>query len=150
PARYLCSADELRYLCYHYAAQHREERLIWLVDIAELVRALPEGWDWDEFCAETIQRDLAMPVATSLRRAERWLGLEVPAEALAALCRAASRPQERRAWRAARAGRSELRGIYKSVLAQPGTRARLAFLWQGLVWHATLPGLQRLRAMGSR
>ncbi len=29
--------DELRYLCFHYAAQHQAQRLIWLVDIAELL-----------------------------------------------------------------------------------------------------------------
>ncbi len=48
-ARLLDPEDELRYLCVHYAAEHRGKRLIWLIDIARLLQSLPESWEWQRF-----------------------------------------------------------------------------------------------------
>lgn len=101
---YLAPGDELRYLCYHYAAQHQAARLIWLVDIAELVRALPRvapDWSWQAFIAETRTLGLALPVVVALERAVRLVGLEFPEWVLDTLAVAAAQPAERAAWRAA-------------------------------------------------
>ncbi|HEU5441682.1 MAG TPA: nucleotidyltransferase family protein [Ktedonobacterales bacterium] len=101
---YLTPGDELRYLCFHYAAQHQAARLIWLVDIAELVRALPRvapEWSWQAFAEETRALGLALPVVVALERAVRLVGLEFPEWVLDALAVAAAQPAERGAWRAA-------------------------------------------------
>jgi hypothetical protein len=148
PARYLSAADELRYLCYHYAAQHQDRRLIWLVDIAERVRVLPPTWDWGEFSAETIALGLAMPVASTLGSAERILGLSLPPGSLLELRQAAALPQEQRAWRAARADRNSPRAQYAHLRVQRTIASRLAFIWSSLLWHLALPARRQLVRVG--
>jgi hypothetical protein len=101
PVHGLSSSDELRYLCFHYAAQHQSARLIWLVDIAEMVNTLPVGWEWQAFVDETIERGLATPVAVALDRAQHMLGTRLPAGILPQLRQASTASRERRAWSAA-------------------------------------------------
>ena len=97
----LAPADELRYLCVHLAAEHGMSRLIWLVDIAALVRSLGGDWDWEGFTAETIAARAATPVAVALRRASELLDLDVPPHALGHLQEATRAPGERHTWQAA-------------------------------------------------
>jgi Uncharacterised nucleotidyltransferase len=146
-ARRLSTADELRFLSYHYAAQHVDRRLIWLVDIAEVVRTLPPGWNWQQFTSDTIIRGQAMPVAVALGTAERVLALKVPSKVLLDLNVAAAHPQERMAWRAAQAHRNGLRAMYEHMKVQDGIGGRLAFGWQGLLWHAVLPARNRVTTL---
>jgi hypothetical protein len=138
-AKCLSTADELRFLCYHYAAQHREQRLIWLVDIAEILRALPPMWSWQQFVADTIARRLATPVAVALDRVQHILDVKIPANVLSELTAAADHPRERKAWRAAQASRSGLWAMCAHIRVQDGIVRRLAFGWQGLLWHVILP-----------
>jgi len=103
PVHGLSPSDELRYLCFHYAAQHQSERLIWLVDIAEMVNTLPAGWQWQAFVDETIELGLATPVAVALDRAQNILGTHLPAGILPQLHQASTARRERAAWSAAAA-----------------------------------------------
>lgn len=146
-ARRLSTADELRFLCFHYAAQHRERRLIWLVDIAEILRSLPATWDWPQFVSETIARGLATPVAVALDTAQHVLDVNVPARVSLELRVAASHRKERMAWRAAQANRSGLRAMYEYLKVQEGISGRLAFGWQGVLWHAMLPVRARVSTL---
>ena len=135
-ARYLDPADELRYLCFHYAAQHYAERLIWLVDIAELVRALPADWDWLVFVNETREAGLALPVVYALDLAQRLLELAVPTATLAALTEASAAADEGIAWRIARAPftRPDILTRYLLAFGAPADRAH--FL-RGALPHAS-------------
>jgi hypothetical protein len=101
PVRGLSPEDELRYLCFHYAAQHQSTRLIWLVDIAELANSLPADWRWQAFVDETIELGLATPVAVALGQAHDKLGAHVPEEILPQLRRASATRRERTAWSSA-------------------------------------------------
>jgi hypothetical protein len=87
----------------HSAAQHEQSRLIWSIDIAELVRALPADWDWPEFVRETIAAGLATPVAAALAYCHKTIALPLSPSVLDALVRASSSPDEQAAWRASRA-----------------------------------------------
>ncbi|WIG58077.1 MAG: hypothetical protein OJF49_000822 [Ktedonobacterales bacterium] len=134
-ARYLDPADELRYLCFHYAAQHYAERLIWLVDIAELVGALPADWDWLVFVNDTREAGLALPMAYALALAQQLLDLAIPTAALAALTEAAAAADEGIAWRVARARftRPDILARYLLAFDAPADRAH--FL-RGALPHA--------------
>lgn len=143
----LSTADELRFLCYHYAAQHRDKRLIWLVDIAEILRTLPSTWDWPRFVSDTIARGLATPVAAALDMAQRVLNVKIPAKVMVELHTAASQWKERMAWRAAQASRFGIRAMYQHLRVQDGIAAQLAFARQGLLWHAILPARTRVSSL---
>ncbi|MGH2502545.1 MAG: nucleotidyltransferase domain-containing protein, partial [Ktedonobacterales bacterium] len=96
PVMGLSPSDELRFLCVHCTAGHQvtpaSPRLIWLVDIALLARALPANWDWPAFMRETIALRLATPVYLALSLAHSCLNLEPPAD-LSALWDACLTPQ---------------------------------------------------------
>lgn len=97
--RLLAPNDELRFLAVHCTADHRASQLNWLVDIAELIRKMPDGWRWKDFVAETIAAGQATPLGLALAQCRAALGLAVPDDALTELLRAALAPQERAAWR---------------------------------------------------
>jgi hypothetical protein len=146
-ARRLSTADELRFLCYHYAAQHLDKRLIWLVDIAEILRTLPANWDWPQFVSDTIARGLATPVASALDTVQHILNVKIPAKVMLELHTAASQWKERIAWRAAQASRYGIRAMYGHLKVQDGIAAQLAFARQGLLWHAILPARTRIHSL---
>ncbi|GEM_PF-2255072 len=99
PCRQLALADELRYLCTH-CALHSFKRLIWLVDIAELLHKTQEegDWSWSHFAQDTINGGVAFPVAACLIAAQQWLHASAPDDALAMLAEAATTPQEQARW----------------------------------------------------
>ena len=136
---YLASADELRYLCVHFAAEHRLEPLIWAVDIAELVGALPASWDWACFVEETIAARLAKPVALSLRFCQEQLHLQLPDGVLDALSDAGQATAECEAWIAARS----------PYLTSDWVHAHIASTHSPLEWAIFLRGvlLPRLSAL---
>jgi hypothetical protein len=128
PVPVLAAADELRYLCYHYAAQHQSARLIWLVDIAELVRALPADWSWPAFVDQTIALGLATPVAVSLERAQSMFQVSLPGDVLAALRRAAAMPREVIAWWPATGIFRRPAWLLTCLLVLPSARERLQLI----------------------
>ncbi|MEO7002063.1 MAG: nucleotidyltransferase family protein [Ktedonobacterales bacterium] len=147
-ARYLHPWDELWYLSVHYSVPHEASRLIWLVDIAEVVRAQsqasdstdPGGWDWEGFVGETITHGLAMPVVIALQQARDLLELELPAQVIPALLAAAATPRERQAWLAAHSSSSDIGRLSRHLLSLPGAREKLAFLW-----GAGIVGMRKVR-----
>ena len=146
-AKRLSTADELRFLCFHYAAQHQDKRQIWLVDIAEILRSLPSNWDWSQFVSDTIARGLATPVVVALDTAQRVLDVKIPARVSLELRVAASHVKERMAWRAAQASRYGIRAMHQHLRVQDGIAAQLAFARQGLLWHAILPARTRMSSL---
>jgi Uncharacterised nucleotidyltransferase len=133
PAHYLVPADELRYLALHAIVQHAENRrMIWLVDISELVRSLPPSWDWDAFVEETVLLGLARPVAAALLAAQELGPLPVPSAALERLCRAATAARERRAWRHSLGSEAGVRrpgAVLRALRWQDSMVDRAVFLW---------------------
>jgi putative nucleotidyltransferase-like protein len=97
-AHLLDPEDELRYLCVHYAAEHRGKRLIWLIDIARLLQSLPENWEWERFAATTIALGVATPLLSALDDCQRILGLDVSDAPVTTLRAAAASPAEKRDW----------------------------------------------------
>jgi hypothetical protein len=132
--------DELRYLCFHYAAQHRAERLIWLVDIVEMlppnegVRPDEASRAWEGFVSETISLRLALPITVALVRARRLLGAPIPQPALDALGRAAESPAERSGWRSTQDHQYGPAALARYVMALHTPRERLAFLAGAIRW----------------
>jgi hypothetical protein len=124
----LAPGDELRYLCFHCTAQHQSTRLIWLVDIAELVRALPAEWNWQAFVDETITSGLATPVAVALERARSLLGLPLPGGVLEALWQASRSRRETAAWSSAPVMFRRPDSLLRYLLVQSSTHERLLLL----------------------
>jgi hypothetical protein len=124
PVRTLALADELRYLSFHYAAQHQSSRLIWLVDIAELARQLGQE-DWPAFASQTISLGLATPVAVALERAQSLLGLDLPGGILPDLWRSAATRREAMAWSSAGGVFRHPDSLLRYWLVQPGARERI-------------------------
>ncbi len=127
----LAPADELCFLCMHYAVQHRIGRLIWLADVAEIARRAPDSQTWDTPVTDVIARGIAAPVAMTLARARALLDAPVPAAALERLRAAALTPPERRAWASATRPMSGARWYFSqlAVVSTPVERATL--LWNG-------------------
>lgn len=101
PCFTLAQADELRYLCVHYA-MHGMARLLWLVDIAELLcrAAHDPSWNWVTFVAESSAAGVALPVALALLQAQTVLGTPLPGNVINQLAQAARAPAEQVRWRA--------------------------------------------------
>lgn len=130
--RCLDPEDELRYLAVHCTADHGVGRLIWLVDIAEIVRALPPDWKWADFVSGTVAAGMATPVLVALAHCQASLGLEVPQDVFSALAAAARSTREARAFATNRAdyfGPVGLR-LHLDALTDPLSRA--LFLWHVL------------------
>jgi hypothetical protein len=138
--RYLHPRDELWYLCVHAAIEHRLERLIWLVDIAELVDSLPADWDWQRFIEETRAAGVALPVAAALAYCCAHLRLSAPADALERLYETADTPAEQATCAAAQA--DLLSGEWIQMAAAPVRRAteRAIFLRGVLAPHRSTLG----------
>jgi hypothetical protein len=144
PVRRLSVGDELRFLSVHCTVDHPVGsagiRLIWLADIAELIRALPGDWDWTAFLEETIARGLAAPVAVALTHCQALLDLELPPTALETLRAAAEMPEERARWRTAQTDIFSADGLRAHLSAIQGADELATFL-SGIL----LPGPARIR-----
>lgn len=132
--RCLAYEDELRYLCLHFAVQHDSTRWFWLVDIAQMVDALPPTWNWTAFVDDTIALGLASPVAATIHDAVEKLGLGVPGGELARMQAAAVSPRERAAWKIARSEFAAVGRVSRHILMLHGLNAKLAFI--GEIAHA--------------
>ncbi len=130
--RQLSTGDELRFLCVHCTVDHPVARsgirLIWLVDIAELVRALPNDWGWPGFIQETIALGLATPVAVALAHCQALLDPGLPPEALEALRAAAATPAERTRWRTAQTDIFSADGLRAHLVALQGAGELATFV----------------------
>lgn len=127
----LAPDDELRYLCMHYAAQHQGSRLIWLVDVAELLWARGDGLDWERLVEETLALRIAAPVAITLLRAQALLDAPVPRWAGERLRAAALTSPERRAWTDSQMRMTDWRRFLAQTLLLDGASERLRLLRSG-------------------
>ncbi|HEX8994703.1 MAG TPA: nucleotidyltransferase family protein [Ktedonobacterales bacterium] len=127
----LAEEDELRYLSLHYAAQHQASRLIWLVDVAELLRRRGTAFPWERFVDETIARRIAAPVAITLLRARTLLDAPAPHWACARLKEAALTAAERQAWADSQAPMRNWRRFLAQTLTLDSPVDRLRLLRSG-------------------
>ncbi len=98
PMLTLAPEDELRFLSLHYTVQHRASRLIWLVDVAELLRTHGSAIDWEPLVEQAIACRFAAPLAMTLLPARAWLEAPAPKLVCMRLRAAAQTAPERRAW----------------------------------------------------
>lgn len=127
----LAPEDELRFLSLHYAVQHGASRLIWLVDVAELLRARGADLAWDRLVDETIARGAAGPVAVTLLRAHALLDAPAPAWARERLRAAALTAPELRAWADAHMPMDNWRRFLAQARALDSAGERLSLLGSG-------------------
>ena len=144
PMRVLSASDELRFLCVHCTAGHRLRpegpRLIWHMDIAQVVRTLPSSWDWPAFVEDTIALRLAAPVYQALNGCQASLGLRLPPDALDRLRDASTTQAERDAWHASQRDSFSAETLQSLLSAASNVTQVIAFL-KGVV----LPGSVWLR-----
>ncbi len=127
----LAPADELSFLCMHYAVQHQIGRLIWLTDVAELARRIPDNSTWDTLVENIITRGIALPVAVTLARAHALLDAPIPGTAFERLWAAALEPSERQAWASANRPMSGARWYFSQLAVVRTPMERATLLWNG-------------------
>jgi hypothetical protein len=134
-ARLLDPEDELRYLCVHYAAEHRGKRLIWLIDIARLLQSLPESWEWERFTTTTIALGVATPILGALDDCQTMLGLDVSDAPVDALRAATASPAEKRAWALAQATFYQPRRLLAHARTLETPQERMILARGALKWY---------------
>lgn len=80
--RTLAPADQFVHLCAH-AHYHGYTRLVWLSDLAFLLRDHGEGLDWEQVIRTVRLEEVQVPVYYTLRLLEGMLGVAAPAGVLA-------------------------------------------------------------------
>ena len=83
PICMLGTDDLLLFLCVH-GAKHSWRQLIWVCDVAELIRARP-GIEWSKLIDEAEQRHCARMLFLGLYLANRWLDASLPSPVQARL-----------------------------------------------------------------
>jgi hypothetical protein len=136
-ARLLDPGDELRYLCVHYAAEHRGKRLIWLIDIARLLQSLPESWEWERFTTTTIALGVATPILGALDDCQTILGLDVSDAPIVSLRAATASPTEKRAWALAQATFYQPRRLLAHAWTFETPQERMILARGALEWNLT-------------
>jgi hypothetical protein len=81
----LAAEDQLLYLCLH-GAKHMFARLLWIADVAEVIRAYP-AMPWTQLIASADTLSARRRLALGVFLAWKILGADVPAEVRAALFR---------------------------------------------------------------
>lgn len=127
----LAPADELCFLCMHYAVQHQIGRLIWLVDVTEIVSRVPDKQSWAALVDNIIARGAAGPVAVTLAQARALLDAPMPINAWERLRAAALEPAERRTWASAMRPMSGARWYLSQLRAVQTPMERATLLWNG-------------------
>jgi hypothetical protein len=146
-AHLLNPEDELRYLCVHYAAEHRGKRLIWLIDIARLLQSLPETWEWERFTTTTIALGVATPVLGALDDCQTMLGLDVSDASGAALRAATTSPAEKRAWALAQTTFYQPRRLLAHARTLETPQQRMILARGALEWYLTAGRTWALRRL---
>ncbi len=70
--------DLLLHVASHMATRHADFRLIWLLDIRQIIAHAP-AFDWEYLAAEAHTLGLTVPVRAALDAAARWLAVPLPA-----------------------------------------------------------------------
>ncbi len=69
--------DLLLHVASHMATRHADFRLIWLLDIRQIITHAPK-FDWEYLTAEARALGLTVPVHAALDAAARWLDVPLP------------------------------------------------------------------------
>ncbi len=122
-----CDDHLLIHLAVH-AAVHGCGRLLWLADIARVMRERSRRIDWHRTVETAIRWRVALPMRRALEAVERTCGAGAPEHVMAALRRATTSWRDRLAlWHAPRDAAHPLRHVLVNVLTTPGARYRLAY-----------------------
>jgi hypothetical protein len=108
--------------------------LVWLFDIALLIRRLGQRLDWDALLRLATDWRLNWPCRTALAEVEATLGAVVPPAVTEALTRQQPAWRDRLAlWHAPRDAGRPIRSILVELLTSAGWREKLAYL-RMVVW----------------
>jgi hypothetical protein len=133
-AKVLDATDLLVYLCAHVALHHQWSRLIWLCDIALLLRQMGTELNWERSVAVARAGGLTLALGAALRRASGELGVPIPAEVWQLLTAATIGSAERYAWQElTQEGRGAGQSFWAKLRLMHGTRARLNFAFAHLL-----------------
>ncbi len=127
-ARVMADEELLLYLTAHAALHHQFSRLLWLADIALLLRARSTSLDWGLVAQRMRAGALTLPCREALRRVCDVFALKLPDAAQAALDAVPVHSRERAAWNEmSLLGRGAGRRFLADLGATEGARKRLAF-----------------------
>lgn len=125
---------QLLHLCAHLALHHAGEGLLWRHDIAEVIHAYADRFDWDLLLAQAQAFDLVLPVQGLLAEvAEQWRA-PIPDAILQRLSALQPSPAEARvnAWLTAPA-RPVAQRFWADLASMPGWRPRLHYALANLL-----------------
>ena len=130
PALTLAPEPQLLHLCGHLALHHAHEaQLLWLSDVAELIRRYDSELDWELLLEQAQNCRLVLSVRQVLTRAFLLLAAPIPEELLAKLTTLQPSPAEEQvfAWHTA-AERSVAQRIYSDLAHTPGWPKRIGYV----------------------
>ena len=73
-----CPADQLLYLVFHDAFQHRTIRLDWIGDIARVMHQIHSREEWEELVRQSVENNVRIPLEHCLAAATVWSGTPLP------------------------------------------------------------------------
>lgn len=73
-----CPADQLLYLVFHDAFQHRMIRLDWIGDIARVMQLISSREEWEELIRQSVENNVRIPLEHCLAAARFWSGVPLP------------------------------------------------------------------------
>jgi len=117
-----CPADQLLYLVFHDAFQHRTIRLDWIGDIARVMQQIHSRAEWEELIRQAARNNVRIPLEHCLAAASFWSGAPLPKGA-----------GEFSAWPAPSAGEVRLQKKF--------SRARLFFISRLILAMQQRPGV---------
>lgn len=73
-----CPPDQLLYLVFHDAFQHRAIRLDWIYDISRVMQEIPSRDKWDDLIRQSVTNTVRIPLEHCLAAASLWSGTPLP------------------------------------------------------------------------
>ncbi len=128
PARMLGPEAQTLHLCAHLLLHHGGSNLLWLNDVAEVIRFYYAQLDWEELLSRAPSVALTLPPRIILPQvAEEW-GAPIPSNVVAKLRELPVTQDESRVARALTTpGRSPLQRFWHDLWSLPGWKERWAF-----------------------
>lgn len=76
-----CPTDQILYLVFHDAFQHRAIRLDWIGDISRVMKEIHSREEWEDLIQQSVQNNVRIPLEHCLAAASLWSGTPLPAGA---------------------------------------------------------------------
>jgi hypothetical protein len=130
PALILAPEPQLLHLCGHLALHHAHEaQLLWLSDVADLIRHYKTELDWDLVLRQAQNCRLVLSLRQVLTSASEQLGAPVPPALLTQLANLLPSSDEEKlfAWHTA-AQRSVAQRIWSDIAHMPDWRGRIRYM----------------------